>query len=34
MMLVRITESIDFKQLDYLKFEFELTYSYKELKKR
>lgn len=31
--IVRITESIDFKQLDYLKFGFELGYSYKELKK-
>ena len=31
--IIRITESIDFKQLDYLKFGFELAYSYKELKK-
>lgn len=31
--IVRIKESIDFKQLDYLKFGFELAYSYKELKK-
>lgn len=31
--IIRITENIDFKQLDYLKFGFELAYSYKELKK-
>ena len=31
--IVRITESIDFKKLDCLKFGFELAYSYKELKK-
>lgn len=31
--IIRITENIDFKQLDYLEFGFELAYSYKELKK-
>lgn len=31
--IIRITESIDFKQLDYLRFGFELAYSYKKLKK-
>lgn len=31
--IIKIIEGIDFKQLDYLKFGFELAYSYKKLKR-